>query len=173
MTLRWTFLRRLHRHLTFANVVSVVALFVALGGSSYAALRIGSSQIADNSVRSRDIRDGEIRGKDIRSRTVSTSDLDPKALRTIRSPNGAYSVTVTDDGVLLAGPGGTLRLYSSGVDIETTSAAGQRLPVYINRAACVGPVAITLGSTTDSAYVFSTGSSHSHFHRTSNSIFAC
>jgi hypothetical protein len=69
------------RRLSFANVVSAMALFVALGGSSYAAIKIGSAEIADNSVRGRDIhkstvrgtdiRDGDLTGKDIRNSTIA------------------------------------------------------------------------------------------------------
>ncbi|MBA3262899.1 MAG: hypothetical protein H0T69_10620 [Thermoleophilaceae bacterium] len=47
--------------LSFANVVSVVALFVALRGSSYAVMRVGSAEIADNSIRGRDIHENTIR----------------------------------------------------------------------------------------------------------------
>jgi hypothetical protein len=45
-------------------IVALMALFVALGGSSYAALRVGSRQIKDNSVRSVDVRNGTLRGRD-------------------------------------------------------------------------------------------------------------
>jgi hypothetical protein len=47
-----------------SNAVAYLALFVALGGSSYAATTIGTGEIKDNSVRSRDIRNGTIRGRD-------------------------------------------------------------------------------------------------------------
>lgn len=58
-----------------ALVVAVIALFVALGGGAYAALRITSKQVADNSLRSRDVRNNELRGKDVRNRTLSGRDL--------------------------------------------------------------------------------------------------
>jgi len=45
--------------------VAYAALFIALGGTSVAALSIGSGDIRDNSVRSRDIRNGTLTGKDI------------------------------------------------------------------------------------------------------------
>jgi hypothetical protein len=61
--------------LTFSNVVALLALFVALGGSSYAAVRIGSRQIADNSVRGKDIRNNDIRSRDIRNGSVLGRDL--------------------------------------------------------------------------------------------------
>ena len=34
---------RVRRHVTYANAMATVAVFIALGGSSYAAVKIGSS----------------------------------------------------------------------------------------------------------------------------------
>ncbi len=42
--------RSLRSRLTYANVMATLALFVALGGTSYAAAKIGSAQIKDNSI---------------------------------------------------------------------------------------------------------------------------
>jgi hypothetical protein len=39
--------KKLRQRLSYANVMSTVAVFIALGGSSYAALQIGSDDIAD------------------------------------------------------------------------------------------------------------------------------
>jgi hypothetical protein len=58
-----------------AVVLAAVALFVALGGSSYAALHVGSEQIANNSVRSEDLRNNDVRGRDIRKGTVRGTDI--------------------------------------------------------------------------------------------------
>ena len=48
-----------------AMIVSLLALTVALGGTSYAAAMIGSNDIIDNSVRSKDVRDGTLRKADL------------------------------------------------------------------------------------------------------------
>src|SRR4051794_34360460 len=64
--------------------VALLALFVALGGSSYAALRIGTKQISNNSVRSVDIKNRTIRGKDIHRRTVRGGNV---ARRTLSGGN--------------------------------------------------------------------------------------
>jgi hypothetical protein len=41
----------MRRHLTFANVVSVIALFVALGGTALASVIItNNSQVAQNTI---------------------------------------------------------------------------------------------------------------------------
>jgi hypothetical protein len=61
--------------MTFSNLTALLALFVALGGSSYAAIRVGSAEIADNSIRSKDIHDNEVRGADIAKDTVRGTDV--------------------------------------------------------------------------------------------------
>jgi len=67
--------RTLGGRLTFANVVSLLALFVALGGSSYAAIKIDSGDIANNSVRSEDLRNNDVHGRDIAKDTVRGTDV--------------------------------------------------------------------------------------------------
>ena len=71
-------LRRRPHH---ATLVAYLALFVALGGSSYAAVRIGSPQIVDNSVRSRDIRNNDIRSTDIHDGSLLAADFKAGQLR--------------------------------------------------------------------------------------------
>lgn len=58
-------LDRLRQRFTYANVMATIAVFIALGGSSYAALQIDSGDIANNSVR----------GVDVRNRTLSDRDV--------------------------------------------------------------------------------------------------
>jgi hypothetical protein len=45
--------------------VALVALFVALGGSAYAAFVVTSGNIKNNTIRSRDVRNGGLIGKDL------------------------------------------------------------------------------------------------------------
>jgi hypothetical protein len=68
-------IRWLLSKLNYANVTATVALFVALGGASYAAIRVGSGQIVNNSVRSADLRNNDVRGRDVRNRTLSRRDV--------------------------------------------------------------------------------------------------
>jgi hypothetical protein len=64
---------KLRQHLTYANVTATLALFIALGGSSYAALRVGSREIADNSIRSRDVRNHSLMRHDLARNTLDGS----------------------------------------------------------------------------------------------------
>src|SRR5829696_9193190 len=61
---------RYRRHLTFANVVSLVALFVALGGGAYAV-----HQAKKNSVTSKSIRDGAVRSQDVKDAALTGADV--------------------------------------------------------------------------------------------------
>jgi hypothetical protein len=63
------------RHLSYANVIATLALFVALGGSSYAALTITGKQIRNNTVRSTDIRNGTLQGRDVRADALGGSSI--------------------------------------------------------------------------------------------------
>ena len=74
---------RFRARLTYANVIATLALFVALGGSSYAALNlpkgsVGSEQLKKNSVTSVKVRPG----------TLVTSDFNASARSRLRGPRG-------------------------------------------------------------------------------------
>lgn len=65
----------LRQHLSYSNTTATLALFVALGGTSYAVLSVDSQQVVDNSLRSEDLRNNSVRGKDIRDRTIRARDV--------------------------------------------------------------------------------------------------
>jgi hypothetical protein len=56
-------------------VVALVALFLALGGGAYGALRIASRHIVNNTVRTQDVRNNGLRGKDVRNRSLGRADI--------------------------------------------------------------------------------------------------
>ena len=57
---------RFRRRLTYSNVISTLALFIALGGSSYAALRIDGSSIERRSIPASKLKRNSITGKEVR-----------------------------------------------------------------------------------------------------------
>ncbi|MEA2378079.1 MAG: hypothetical protein QOD13_1986 [Thermoleophilaceae bacterium] len=73
---------RIRAQASYANVAATLALFVALGGTSYAALHIRSGDVADNTLRSRDIRDNTIRSRDVRNHSVQERDVRHDSLGT-------------------------------------------------------------------------------------------
>jgi hypothetical protein len=84
---------RRRRFLTFPHVTSLLALVVALGGTSYAAATIGSADIQDNSIRSKDIRNGQVGSRDVRDNTLLAKDFKAGQLAAgaqgARGPQGA------------------------------------------------------------------------------------
>ena len=58
-----------------ATALSLIALFVALGGTTYAAATIGSGQVRNNSLRSADIRNNSLSSKDIKNRSLRGVDI--------------------------------------------------------------------------------------------------
>src|SRR4051794_12911296 len=74
-------LSKIRRHLSFANVVSVIALFVALGGVAYAAGTIGSADVINNSLRSVDLKDGAaVDGVDVVDGSLTGADIHSPSL---------------------------------------------------------------------------------------------
>ena len=67
------------RRPSHATAVAYLALFLALGGTSYAVATgaIGTREVKDNSLRSADIHNNTIRGSDIRNGAITRADLVP------------------------------------------------------------------------------------------------
>jgi hypothetical protein len=68
------------KHLSYSNVIATAALFIALGGTSYAVLRVDSREVVNNSLQSVDVRNDSLRSRDIRNRTLRARDLGLDAL---------------------------------------------------------------------------------------------
>jgi hypothetical protein len=61
--------------LSYANVVASLALFAALGGTSYAAISITGKQVRDGSLSGRDVHNGALTGQDVRDRSLLLRDF--------------------------------------------------------------------------------------------------
>ena len=57
---------RLRHHLTYANVMATCAVFIALGGSSYAALKVTGKNVRDRSLTYRDLKRNTLGGSRIK-----------------------------------------------------------------------------------------------------------
>lgn len=72
---------RLRKHLSYANVVATVALFVALGGSAYAVSQITSGEIKNETIRSADLRDRKaVKGSDVKRNTLGAKEITEQSL---------------------------------------------------------------------------------------------
>jgi hypothetical protein len=86
-------LARVRARLTYANVVATLALFIALGGTSYAAATlkknsVGSRQIRTNAVGASEIRTSAVTDKEIRDDTISLRDIALSARNSLRGTPG-------------------------------------------------------------------------------------
>jgi hypothetical protein len=85
---------RLRRRATFANTVSVVALFVALGGTGYAAVQVTGDDVRDGSLTGADIRDGSLGAADLAAGVTAggIKTAAQRAARGLRGPRGLRGV---------------------------------------------------------------------------------
>jgi hypothetical protein len=87
-----------------STVVSYLALFVALGGTTaYAANTIGSKDVIDGSLRSRDIKNGNVKSTDIGRDQVTTSKLKAGNVGATDLADGAVNGAKVLDSSLTAG----------------------------------------------------------------------
>ena len=109
----------LRSHLTYANVMATIAVFVALGGSSYAVIRVGSAEIEDGSVRSRDLKDTGIAERDVQRNTLGRRSIREGSLRRVPRARVADGLSAQAERALrLRCPAGTA--LAAGLCFETT-----------------------------------------------------
>jgi hypothetical protein len=68
-------LAKFRTRLTYANVVATLALFVALGGSSYAAVKITGKNVKDSSLTGKDIKNSSLTTSDVKNRSLLAKDF--------------------------------------------------------------------------------------------------
>src|SRR4051794_32175986 len=86
-------IRRLRERLTYANVIATLALFIALGGTSYAALTLPRNSVGSKQIRSRAVGASELRTRAVNSRAVmdrsiALGDLSRSARASLRGQRG-------------------------------------------------------------------------------------
>jgi hypothetical protein len=102
--------------ISHTTVVAYLALFVALGGSAYAAATITGRDIVNGSITGVDIKNGSVRTADVKG--ITGADLGAGAPWTLRSPDGRFSLSVNNTGVTMQGPGSKVAVDGAGVVIE-------------------------------------------------------
>jgi hypothetical protein len=106
---------RLRKHLSFANVMSLAAVFIALGGSAPAATElvtlkkdtIGAKQLKKNSVRSDEVRNASLQAGDFAPGQLPRGEQGPQ------------------------GPAGTARAYAT-VQPDASFAPGTKHPGFVD-----------------------------------------
>lgn len=172
-------LTRFRKRLSFANVTSALALFIALGGTSYAAITlpansvgrtqirssgVGQSEIAPNAVGRSEIRTGGVAQKELRNNSVgpgelrdgriSPADLSDDAKNAVAELKGVtFRVAATEAGATTGGNAKSVsRTTDPGVysvDLGQDVSACQVSATIAGAGATPGLVTVTPGASTN------------------------
>jgi hypothetical protein len=112
--------------LTYANVMATVAVFIALGGSSYAAI-----SLSKNSVGASQLKAGSVRGSEVKNGSLGVGELKGSARASLRGQKGATGAQGPkgDAGAAattlwaVLNPDGTLRRGSGVVSVGPSGAS--------------------------------------------------
>jgi hypothetical protein len=99
--------------------MATAAMFIALGGTSYAAVKITGAEVRDGTLTGRDVRNGSLSGRDVRNGSLRAADIargqipsGPRGPQGVPGPKG-------DNGD--QGPGGRWLLIDETGSIEQQS----------------------------------------------------
>jgi hypothetical protein len=71
----------MRRALSYANVMATLAVFVALGGTGYAAITITGKDVRDNSLTGADVRRNSLGSSDVRNNSLKSADVQNGSLQ--------------------------------------------------------------------------------------------
>ncbi len=144
----------LRKRLTYANVMSTLAVFIALGGSSYAALTISGSAIKNRSIPGKKLRHNTLTGLQIKEsrlgRVPRARDADQLDGHTagdlkIKCPSDTFPIA----DVCVERTTHPAQSYGSAVitclGIGTPAGPGRRLPTHGELRAALGAVQLAPG----------------------------
>ena len=87
---------KLRPRLTYANVMATVAVFIALGGASYAAIKlpknsVSSKQLKKNAVTTAKLKKEAVTGAKVKKGTLTGTQVNASTLGTVPSANQAHT----------------------------------------------------------------------------------
>jgi hypothetical protein len=146
--------RKLRHHLTYANVMSTLAVFIALGGSSYAALKISGSDLKNRSVSAKKLKRNSITSKEVRESRLNRVPRARHADRLggfsadklrVRCPDDTFAIA----DVCVERVPRSASAYGSAVVlcsfVGTPAGPGRRLPTHGELRAALGAVTLAPG----------------------------
>ena len=147
-------LAKLRRRLTYANVMSTLAVFIALGGSSYAAFTINGSSIKNRSIPGSKLRHNTLTGARSRNHASPayherTTPTRSAASRRPTSRSSARATPSRSPTSASSGPRGRPRPTGARcrhcVQVGTPAGPGRRLPTHGELMAALGAVQLAPG----------------------------
>jgi hypothetical protein len=145
----------LRRRLSYANVMGTLAVFIALGGSSYAALAITGRDVRDGSLTQRDLKHNTLGGTRIKESRLGKVRRAQNADRLngisaarllVRCPDGTVPVS---DVCVENAPRSPAAYGVAAVECESTdrrARPGRRLPSHDELMTAIGDSGITLAA---------------------------
>jgi hypothetical protein len=154
------FRRRPQLHLTYANVTATLALILAIGGTSYAAVTINGKNLKNRSVAGKKLKKNTVTGTEVRESKlgkVPNAQLADNAAHASQADNAATADTAagattaanasklgsaTPESYRVSCPGGTIRVLDECFEpnlrtaktlspaLEECGKAGRRLPTF-------------------------------------------
>lgn len=100
---------RLAAHLR-RNIYGLIAIFIALGGTAYAAATIGARDIKPDAVRSKHIKEGHVRTADVRDDGLTGVDIDEASLTGVNATSLNGAIVISDQDSAGAGQGPALSI---------------------------------------------------------------
>lgn len=95
---------RIAAHLS-RNVYGLIAIFIALGGTAYAAATIGARDIKPDAVRAKHIKEGNVRSADVRDDNLAGVDIDEATLTGVNAASLNGAIVISDQDGAGAGQG--------------------------------------------------------------------
>jgi hypothetical protein len=146
---------RIRRHFTYANVMATLAVFIALGGSSYAALNLTGRDIKDGSLTHRELKRNTLGGTKIRESRLGKVRRARNADRLngvsagrffVRCPRDTVPVSdvCVETGPRASAPYTVAAVACEGTDRRTTP--GRRLPSHDELMTAIGDNGIALAA---------------------------
>lgn len=118
-----TLVFRLRRHLSYANVMATVAVFLALGGVSYAATQINGKNIVKHSIGAGKLKKKTLGSKQVKKNSLRGSVIDESTLKIVpqaRSANTATSASTATSATTAQ----TAQTATSATTAQTAKTAG-------------------------------------------------
>jgi hypothetical protein len=111
--------QRLRSHLTYANVMATVAVFLALGGGAYAAFHLKK-----NSVGPRQLKNNAVSTKKLRDGAVTTAKIANNAVNGTRIADGSIGIADVSASLHLLCRSGTSYVQGACVQNSPSAATG-------------------------------------------------
>jgi hypothetical protein len=115
--------KQIRQRITYANVMSSIAVFLVLGGASaYAAKKIGSNEIKGNSITTGKLKKNAVTASKIKNESITTNKIKNGAVTGVKVADGSLTSADLSSGTLTPTcPSGTV--LAEGVCFELTPRA--------------------------------------------------